>query len=138
MQRLGGRWQRLLQRSAAEVNYTVDPIFGCRLAEGRLDKEGYCFWGKTRAHIAAWERERGVIADGMELDHMCRRRNCVALHHLELVTRSENEKRKSWRYRAKRKTCPAGHDLSINAVVVPPHGGRVCRTCNREAIGASL
>lgn len=114
---------------------TLDPIFGCVIASGRLDKDGYAFHGKTRAHIAAWLAEKGPIAEGMELDHMCRRRNCKALHHLELVTRSENEKRKNWRYRVKRTKCPQGHDLKLNGAVTP-EGGIVCRQCNREAQGA--
>lgn len=109
-----------------------DPIFGCELSTARLDRDGYAFHGRTRAHLAAWEREHGQIADGMEVDHLCRRRNCVALHHLELVTRSENEKRKNWRYRARRQRCPVGHELSMHGVVTP-EGGRVCRQCNREA-----
>jgi hypothetical protein len=110
----------------------IDPLFGCRLATGRLDREGYAFHGKTRAHIAAWVAERGSIAPGLELDHLCRRRNCTALHHLELVTRSENERRKSWRYRARRSHCAAGHELAVHAVVTP-EGGRVCRACNLAA-----
>lgn len=119
------------------MSYTVDPIFGCRRAEGRADREGYVFWGKTRAHIAAWEREKGVRPEGMELDHMCRRRNCVSIHHLRLVTRSENERMKSFGRRLK-VPCPKGHDMSINRVVTP-EGGCVCRACNREASnGASL
>lgn len=109
-----------------------DPVFGCELVTSRLDKDGYGFHGKSRAHIVAWERGRGPIADGLELDHLCRRRACVALHHLELVTRSENELRKSWRYRARRVLCPRGHALADHGVVTPT-GGRVCRQCNRDA-----
>lgn len=111
-----------------------DPIYGCELATGRKDDDGYAFHGRTRAHIHAWvtAHDGALIEPGMELDHLCRRRHCVALHHLELVTRSENELRKSWRYRARRVLCPRGHQLAIHAVVTP-EGGRVCRACNREA-----
>lgn len=109
-----------------------DPVFGCELATGRRDKDGYAFMGSTRAHIAAWEAEHGRIEPGMELDHGCRRRHCVALHHLELVTRAENEKRKSWRYRARRTHCPAGHELARTRIVTP-EGGWACRECNRAA-----
>jgi hypothetical protein len=114
------------------VSTERDPIFGCELATGRRDKDGYAFEGSTRAHIAAWVRSHGPIADGLELDHGCRRRHCKALHHLEPVTRSENELRKSWKYRARKKLCPRGHDMASNAVVTP-EGGRVCRQCNRDA-----
>ena len=111
----------------------LDPIFGCLLSTGRKDRDGYAFHGATRAHLHAWRAAGRDIPAGMELDHLCRRRHCRALHHLELVTRSENELRKSWRYRARRKTCPAGHDLTTNRVVTP-ESGIVCRQCNRDAM----
>ncbi len=106
--------------------------FGCDLVEHRLDKDGYAYHGKTRAHIAAWVEMHGPVPDGMVLDHMCRRRNCRALHHLEPVTQSENEKRKRWGYLVRRAKCPKGHDLKLNAVITPERG-RTCRICNREA-----
>jgi HNH endonuclease len=114
------------------VSTERDQIFGCELATGRPDREGYAFHGRTRAHIAAWTAARGAIEPGLELDHLCRRRHCIALHHLELVTRGENELRKSWRYRARRVLCPAGHQLAVHGIVTP-EGGRVCRQCNRDA-----
>lgn len=121
------------------MSAALDPTFGCLLADGRADKDGYVFHGRSRAHIAAWVQAHGEIpADDKGtpyvLDHLCRRRNCVALHHLELVTQSENEKRKGWRYRARRTICKFGHDLRVHAIVTP-EGGRVCRACNRAAEG---
>jgi hypothetical protein len=116
------------------VSTERDPIFGCELSTGRRDREGYAFHGRTRAHIAAWVARYGAVADGLELDHLCRRRHCVALHHLEPVSRAENEKRKSWRYRARRTRCPRGHELATHGIVTP-EGGRVCRACNRSCEG---
>jgi hypothetical protein len=109
-----------------------DPIFGCELATGRRDRDGYAFQGKARAHIAAWVAGRGAVPEGFVLDHLCRRRHCKALHHLEPVTQSENERRKSWRYRTRRTHCPAGHELALHRIVTP-EGGCVCRQCNRDA-----
>lgn len=106
---------------------TVDPIFGCHLANGRLDRDGYAFHGKTRAHIAAWVAVYGPVPEGFEIEHRCRRRNCT--RHLELVTRSENELRKSWKFRSRLPLCAKGHDKS-NAMVTP-EGGRICRICDR-------
>jgi hypothetical protein len=118
------------------VSSERDPIFGCELVTSRLDKDGYAYHGKSRAHLVAWERVHGQVAAGMELDHLCRRRNCKALHHLERVARSEQELRKSWRYRARRTHCPRGHELATNRIVTP-EGGCVCRQCNRDAESGS-
>ncbi len=123
-------------------SYEVDPVsdvYGCDLVTHKLDKDGYAFHGKTRAHIAAWIAANGPVPlddDGrpMPIDHLCRRRNCRAAHHLEAVTKSENERRKSWSYRCKRKTCPKGH--SMEGAIVTPEMGRLCRACNAEAIGS--
>jgi hypothetical protein len=114
------------------VSAEFDPIFGCELVTSRLDRDGYAFHGKTRAHIVAWVAKHGAVPAGLELDHLCRRRNCRAVHHLEAVTRGENEMRKLARYRMRRLTCPNKHDLKLNGIVTP-EGGRVCRQCNREA-----
>lgn len=114
---------------------TRDEVFGCLRVTTRLDKDGYAFHGKTRAHIHAWVEVNGPVPEGLVLDHLCRRRNCKAVHHLEAVTQSENEKRKSWKYRAKRTHCPRGHELrgrDFNQVITP-EGGVVCRACNKEA-----
>lgn len=115
------------------MSYTLDPVFGCHLAQGRTDRDGYVFHGKKRAHTVAWEAVNGVVPEGMELDHTCRRRSCCRVAHLELVTRSENEKRKHFRHRMRITRCKSGHDLSLNRVMTPT-GGFVCRSCNREAL----
>lgn len=112
-----------------------DPIFGCLLAQGRTDRDGYVFHGSTRAHQVAWERERGAVPEGMVLDHLCGRRACCCVVHLEPVTQSENLKRRNWRYRMRIKTCPQGHDLKLHGAQMST--GRVCRMCNREANGNS-
>lgn len=106
-----------------------DNIFGClRMTE--VDREGYGRIKGRLAHVVEWEKVNGPIPEGKELDHACRRRNCVRLAHLELVTRSENERRKAWASRARKQTCKAGHDLRVTAMVTP-EGGRVCRTCSK-------
>lgn len=110
----------------------ADPIFGCLLAQGRTDRDGYVFHGRTRAHQVAWVAINGPVADGLVLDHACNRRNCCAVHHLEPVTQSENLKRRNFRYRMRIARCPKGHDMKLHGVVMPTKG-RVCRQCNREA-----
>lgn len=109
-----------------------DPVYGCELAQGRPDGHGYVFHGRTRAHIAAWVAAMGPVQDGYEVDHLCRRRSCCALHHLEAVSKSENLKRRSFAYRLKRTHCRFGHPLDEHRVVTP-EGGIVCRACARAA-----
>lgn len=109
-----------------------DPVFGCELVTSRLDRDGYAYHGKTRAHIAAWVAKHGPVPSRLVLDHLCRRRNCKATHHLEAVTQRENERRKDWAYRTRRTHCARGHAMSENTVVTPERG-IVCRSCNRDA-----
>ena len=45
------------------------------------------------AHIMVWERHRGPVPAGLELDHLCRVRACVNPDHLEPVTKTENQRR---------------------------------------------
>ncbi len=129
---------------SSQFSWTVDRLFGCWLWSGHTDKRdgrAIVWRGKSpvSAQRAVYEEHIGPVGyapdgEAYELDHLCRRAGCVAPHHAEPVTRAENERRKSWRHRAKRMKCPRGHELSVNGVVTP-EGGRVCRQCNREAMG---
>lgn len=74
-----------------------DPSEPCWLWTGALQANGYAAFrvgGKTvRGHRYIFETLRGDIPDGLELDHLCRRRSCCNPAHMEPVTRSENLKR---------------------------------------------
>lgn len=85
--------------------------------------------GKTRrAHILSWMAEHGPVADGLELDHLCRNRACVRPSHLEPVTHKENMRRG----KAAQKThCLRGHLLSGENLRLNTNGGRVCRECHQ-------
>ena len=119
-----------------EAPIEIDPVFGCRLWTGRLDKDGYPLTddGK-RAHRVSFEDAAGPIPAEHELDHTCRRRRCVWRRHLEPVDRASNEKRKLYRARVRVVKCPVGHPLQGNAAITP-EGGRVCRTCIREGLAS--
>lgn len=71
----------------------------------------------------------GPLAPGLELDHLCRRRACCLVAHLEPVTRSVNERRKLWRHRLRRKVCFAGHPL-FTLGRRTPEGGIICLVCS--------
>lgn len=66
----------------------------CWLWTARMNRNGYgraCLNGKEPvAHRAVYECLVGPIPEGLILDHLCRRRNCVAPLHLEPVTHQEN------------------------------------------------
>jgi hypothetical protein len=119
------------------TRYTVQPS-GCWLWAGALWPNGY---GKTArpvegtqiAHRAIYLASGREIPDGLDLDHLCRVRQCVNPEHLEPVSRSVN----IWRGAQARKTCKRGHDLNNPANVKP--GTSVCIPCWRiryQAAGA--
>ena len=65
----------------------------CLIWPGAVNHHGYGrAWG-GQAHRVFWERERGPIPDGLELDHLCEQRDCVNVDHLEPVTHAENTRR---------------------------------------------
>jgi hypothetical protein len=118
--------------------YEVDPVFGCHVWSGKTGSNGRpIVWRGRRpssAYKVAYEEQVGPVADGLVLDHLCRReRTCINPLHLEPVTKRENEMRKSWNYRASMKKCPKGH--SMGGALVTPEMGRLCRTCHVNARG---
>ena len=103
----------------------------CHLWTGPVNSSGYgtvtVDGRRQMAHRAAWEAEYGPIPDGHDLDHLCRRRLCIAPAHLEPVTPSDNQRRKPTRGRQMRgEVCAMGHPLTgANRV-----SGGECRRCS--------
>src|SRR6478735_7740709 len=72
-------------------------------------------------------------AEGYEVDHVCRTRNCVNPLHLEAVPIAENRRRKIGHVKLKSR-CPRGHPYrGRNLYVNPRTGKRHCRECMRVA-----
>lgn len=109
----------------------------CWLWRGQINPAGYGrIWGigrRENAHRFVWMLMRGPIPAGLEIDHLCRVRNCVNPDHLEVVTHRENSLRSpiSASGMAARKThCPQGHPYNeANTMIVV--GFRRCRICWR-------
>lgn len=119
------RWKR---------NVRVQPT-GCWLWTGPTTRNGYGVWsvgpGKSQraAHRIGYEHFVGTIPDGLQLDHLCRTRNCVNPEHLEPVTASENTLRQD---HAERRVvaCPKGHPYTDDNTI-RRNGRRYCRECDR-------
>jgi hypothetical protein len=114
-----------------------DVVYGCLLWTGRVNDNGRpIIWRGNKPLSAireAFAREHIEIPAEHVPDHLCRRILCVSLDHLELVTKNENELRKSMRYRLKRARCRRGHALNEATRLVTPELGVLCRVCRQEA-----
>ncbi len=124
-----------LKTSLARFMEKVDkqPAFGCWLWTAAVSKGGYGRFGVDGgvgyAHRWVYEHFIGLVPEGLDIDHLCRVRNCVNPDHLEPVTRGENIRR--GRSHTREKThCPKGHPYSgENLVVHNLKNGKRCRKC---------
>lgn len=111
----------------------------CWLWEGYVSKEGYgysTFEGKGRiAHRHVYELLVGPIPKGLQLDHLCRVRNCVNPDHLEPVTPRENLMRgfTHARSNSEKTHCAQGHEYN-EANTYYDKTQRSCKACkiNRQ------
>lgn len=86
------------------------------------------------AHRWVWGCVVGYIEEGMQLDHLCKVRNCVNPSHLEKVSQKVNTQRATNHNRDKT-TCPNGHRYT-KTNTYEYKGRRKCRACNRERAAA--
>lgn len=121
--------------------YEVDGN-GCWLWTGTVYWNGYgsiseATYGTGLAHRASYEHHVGPIPDGMDLDHLCRVRRCIAPHHLEPVTHAVNIQRGHDARMQGR--CSRGHDQTLPGArwTEPGTGRSYCRRCksDREKAG---
>ncbi len=111
---------------------------GCWLWTGQLNNNGYAFaqrgpgHPKRVVHRILWEHYNDqFIPEGMQLDHLCRQRNCVNPDHFEAVTPSVNTSRQNHANRNKTH-CKHGHEYTAENTRTTKDGKRVCRQCQRS------
>lgn len=93
--------------------------------------------GRFRAHRISYELTKGAIPPELEIDHLCRKKNCVNPAHLEAVPHQINARRgevgKAGGRREKAKThCPQGHPYDAIHTYTDKNGKRSCKTCKND------
>lgn len=85
----------------------------------------------TRSHRFSYELLVGPIPEGLQIDHLCRIRNCVNPGHLEPVTLQENSLRGFCpsAINARKTHCNRGHKFTEENTWVDSEGKRNCRAC---------
>jgi HNH endonuclease len=121
-----------------EEKYIVHPETGCWLWAASLFPKGYPSFNGVRGHRWSYEYFIGKIPKGLQLDHLCKVKNCVNPKHLEPVTNLENNRRSELTLAGKnrRKThCPKGHEYTSDNIYIRPSReiDRQCRKCMIEA-----
>lgn len=116
----------------------VEKTETCWLWTASKSAKGYGWFrlnGKTwRVHRLAYLSLVGPIPEGLQLDHLCRVRNCIRPEHLEPVTCRENLMRGETLAAAqiRRTHCPRGHEYTLENTYTSS-GGRSCRACCLQA-----
>ena len=122
-----------------DAKWTPEPNTGCWLWAAGTSIGGYGqFWSERKmvpAHRYAYTRWVGPIPDGLQLDHLCRVRNCVNPGHLEPVTSRENTLRGETvpAANAAKTHCVHGHEFTPGNTYIRPDGWRRCRICQADA-----
>lgn len=123
------------------VGYVIQAN-GCWEWVGRRTYQGYGSWffgGRMHfAHRVLYERAKGTVPDGLVIDHLCRKRDCVNPDHLEAVTNKENILRGAGApaVNSRKTHCLKGHPYAEEGIM-QRNGKRRCRICRRASDLAS-
>jgi len=129
------RWPVQTEGERFDSLWVPEPNSGCHLWIGSLARGGYGQFrrvnGKTvKSHRFAFERARGPVPPGSDLDHLCRTRCCVNPSHLDPVSRKENVRRGNGH--GSETHCAQGHAYAGDNLIITKKGFRRCRTCARR------
>lgn len=121
--------ERLMARTAVLAD-------GCWAWRGVRNSNGYGLFridGRSfPVHRAAYELLVGPIPSGLEIDHLCFRRDCVNPAHLEPVTHAENTRRGRHNQNHGKPACHRGHPFDEANTYTDARGNRACRRCQRD------
>jgi len=107
---------------------------GCWLWQGYLEG-GYArarqAGKKVLLHRISFELTKGLIPDGLEIDHLCRNKSCLNPEHLEAVSHKENTLRgiSFSAINSRKKSCINGHPLVGDNLIIDGAGHRRCKIC---------
>lgn len=95
------------------------------------DNGGYGYALNRRCHQVAYEEWKGLVPNGLEIDHLCCNTSCCNPDHLEAVTHQMNVRR-SRSTGENRTHCRQGHEYTEeNTVRSGKKRKRLCRECNK-------
>jgi hypothetical protein len=94
---------------------------------GQISENNKC----VLVHKLVFERLRGPVPAGKELDHLCRRPACCSPAHLEAVTHKVNQLRgfSPFAVNARKTHCLRGHLFDEKNTMLSKTGKRECRIC---------
>lgn len=95
-----------------------------------------------KSHRFIYEYYHGEIDLNLQIDHLCRNRECCNVLHLEQVTTQENTRRGNVgkhmnQVRGKihhngiKTHCPQNHGYTLTNTYIYPNGRRDCKTCSK-------
>ena len=117
------------------LNRCVEDEDGCWLWTGAKTK-GHGVIGRTSGtryvHTIVYELMVGPIPEGLEPDHLCRKRACCNPKCIEPVTHKVNSLRGvgAPAVNARKTHCSSGHEFTEKNTYITKEGWRTCRTCH--------
>lgn len=130
-----GTPQRVMDRLFDRVNVrNSDECWPWKLSAGGHGYAQVGWWADGRSqmrlvHRLIYNRTRGHIWSGYEVDHRCRNRICCNPSHLRLLPDHENHASNG---QALRTRCPQGHEYTPENTHITSKGHRCCRQCARD------